>query len=247
MRAGNLAWWRERCRRASELYAGVRLDHVLGYYRLYERPFDGAPFFQPAAEESQRARGEMLLTAAREAAGSLQLIGEDLGSVPDFVRQSLQRLRMPGFRVLRWEQESGVFRDPRSYPELSVATSGTHDTSSLAAWWEEELTPEMRHALATVPAFGALRDASDGLTDAVHVTLLDGLYRASSALVVLPFIDAYAGRERINVPSTVSAANWTYRLPWTVGELRGEAGAALGRRLRDLAARSARLAGRDDA
>jgi 4-alpha-glucanotransferase len=247
MRAGNLAWWRERCRRASELYAGVRLDHVLGYYRLYERPFDDAPFFQPPDQESQRARGETLLTAAREAAGSLQLIGEDLGSVPDFVRQSLQRLRVPGFRVLRWEQDAGVFRDPRGYPELSVATSGTHDTSSLAAWWEEELTPEMRRALAAVPAFAALHDAGDRLTDAVHVALLDGLYGASSALVVVPFIDAYAGRERINVPSTVSAANWTYRLPWTVGELRGEAGAALGRRLRDLAARSARLAGRDDA
>jgi len=79
------------------------------------------------------------------------------------------------------------------------------------------------------------------------VALLDGLYGASSALVVLPFIDAYAGRERINVPSTVSAANWTYRLPWTVEELRGEAGAALGRRLRDLATRSARLGGRGDA
>ena len=247
MRAGHLAWWRERCQRASALFAGVRLDHVLGYYRLYERPFDGPPFFQPPDEESQRARGETLLTAAREAAGSLRLIGEDLGSVPEFVRQSLQRLQVPGFRVLRWEQESGVFRDPRSYPELSVATSGTHDTSSLAAWWEEELTTEARRALAAVPAFAPLRAAGDRLTDAVHVALLEGLYGASSALVVLPFIDAYGGRERINVPSTVSAANWTYRLPWTVEELRGVTGAALARRLRDLARTSARLRGRGDA
>ena len=101
--------------------------------------------------------------------------------------------------------------------------------------------------MAAVPAFAALRAAGDRLTDAVHVALLEGLYGASSALVVLPFIDAYGGRERINVPSTVSAANWTYRLPWTVDELHGEAAAALGRRLRDLAARSARLGGRGDA
>jgi 4-alpha-glucanotransferase len=241
MRAGNLAWWRERCRRASALFAGVRLDHVLGYYRLYERPVDGPPFFQPADEESQRSRGETLLAAAREAAGSMRLIGEDLGSVPEFVRQSLQRLQVPGFRVLRWEHDWGVFRDPRGYPELSVATTGTHDTSSLAAWWEEELTPEARRALAAVPAFAALRDAADRLTDAVHMTLLEGLYQARSALVVLPFIDAYGGRERINVPSTVSAANWTYRLPWTVEELRGAVGAALTKRLRHLAGTSARL------
>jgi len=128
-----------------------------------------------------------------------------------------------------------------------VATSGTHDTSSLAAWWEEELTTEARRALAAVPAFAPLRAAGDRLTDAVHVALLEGLYGASSALVVLPFIDAYGGRERINVPSTVSAANWTYRLPWTVEELRGVTGAALARRLRDLARTSARLRGRGDA
>ena len=80
-----------------------------------------------------------------------------------------------------------------------------------------------------------------GEPDAVHMALLEGLYQARSALVVLPFIDAYGGRERINVPSTVSAANWTYRLPWTVEELRGAVGAALTERLRHLAGTSARL------
>src|SRR5439155_23925782 len=47
--------------------------------------------------------------------------------------------RHPGYRVLRWESDGGVFRDPAGFPPLSVATSGTHDTSALATWWEEEL------------------------------------------------------------------------------------------------------------
>jgi 4-alpha-glucanotransferase len=241
MASGNYAWWRERCRRAAALFDGVRLDHVLGYYRVYERPTCEPPFFQPPDEEAQRARGEALLAIAREEAGSLRVIGEDLGSVPDFVRRSLQRLEVPGFRVLRWEHDWGVFRDPRSYPELSVATSGTHDTSSLATWWEAELTPEGRRALAAVPAFAALRDAGERLTPEVHAALLGGVYGAASALAVLPFMDVYGGKERINVPSTVSAANWTYRLPWTLDELRGEAGAALAARLRELARVSGRL------
>lgn len=241
MCGGDHAWWRDRCRRAAALFDGVRLDHVLGYYRVYERPCAGAPSFDPPDERAQRTRGETLLEIASEAAGSLQLIGEDLGSVPDFVRQSLSRLAIPGFRVLRWEHDWGIFRDPHGYPELSVAASGTHDTSSLATWWEDELPADGRRALAAVPAFTTLRDGADRLTPEVHAVLLAGLYGAGSALVVLPFMDAYGGKERINVPSTVSTTNWSYRLPWTVDELRGEPAAALAARLRALARSSGRI------
>jgi 4-alpha-glucanotransferase len=235
------AWWRARCRRAAALFDGVRLDHVVGYYRVYQRPADGPPVFEPAEEGAQIARGEQLLGAARAAGGGLDLIGEDLGSVPDAVRRSLQRLGIPGFRVLRWEHDCGAWRDPLGYPELSVATTGTHDTSSLAAWWEEELTPDTRAALAAVPAFGALRGDEERLTPRVRHALLTGLYGAPSRLTILPFIDAYGGRERINVPSTVQDTNWTYRVPWTTDELLGAAGAELAGRLRDLALRSRRL------
>lgn len=241
MAATDHAWWRARCRRAADLMDGMRLDHVVGYYRVYQRPADGAPFFDPGDEAAQRALGERLLGIAREAGAGLDLIGEDLGSVPDFVRASLHQLEMPGFRVLRWEQDWGTFRDPGSYPALSVATTGTHDTASLATWWEEELTDETRAALAAVPAFAALRERGPRLTPDLHAALLAGLYSAPSRLLVLPFIDVYGGRERINVPATVSDANWVYRVPWTVDELLGEGGAALAARLHELAARADRL------
>jgi 4-alpha-glucanotransferase len=129
-----------------------------------------------------------------------------------------------------------VFRDPVAYPALSVATTGTHDTSTLATWWEEDLDDAGRRALAAVPTFAALAGASPEFTPAVHDALLAGLYAAGSDLVVLPFQDAYGGRERINVPATVGAPNWGYRMPWTLRELRGAAGAALRDRLRALAA-----------
>ncbi len=241
MAEGGYAWWRARCRRAAELFDGVRLDHVVGYYRVYERPLGGTPFFRPPEESAQLALGEQLLAAARAAGGALDLIGEDLGSVPDFVRASLHRLAVPGFRVLRWEHDWGRFRDPRDYPEQSVATTGTHDTSSLASWWEDETTPDTRAALTAVPAFAGLREHHDGLTPAAHAALLDGLYAAASRLVILPFMDTYGGRERINVPATAQDTNWTYRVPWTVDELRGEPGAALAARLRDLTLRTGRL------
>src|SRR5581483_8574892 len=157
---------------------------------------------------------------------------EDLGAVPDFVRASLARQGVPGHRVLRWEVENGVFRDPRTYPELSVATSGTHDTSSLATWWSEELDDAGRRALAAVPVFAPLAGAG-AFTPAVHAALLDGLYAAGSRLVLLPVQDAYGGRERINTPATVGPANWSYRLPWAIEELAEGAGRSVAARPRD--------------
>ncbi|MCP6768953.1 4-alpha-glucanotransferase, partial [Klebsiella pneumoniae] len=69
--------------------------------------------FDPHDEPSQLAHGESVLRAmidgAREAGA--QLIAEDLGNIPNYVRPSLARLGVPGYKVLIWEQEDGRFRD----------------------------------------------------------------------------------------------------------------------------------------
>lgn len=241
MAGDDLAWLRARAARAAAMFDAFRVDHVVGFYRMYVIPAAGAPgAFVPAARAEQAALGERLLGAALGAAVGAFVVGEDLGFVPPFVRRSLTRLGIPGYRVLRWEEEGGVFRDPRHYPALSVATSGTHDTTTLAVWWEEDLGERQRRALAAVPAFASLRDAGGRWTPAVRTALLEGLYGAGSELVVLPVQDAYDGRERINVPGTVGASNWAYRLPWTIDELRAGAATACGERLRALAARHGR-------
>jgi 4-alpha-glucanotransferase len=239
MERGDLAWLRARTRRAAALFDAFRLDHVVGFYRQYVIAPHGSRFV-PADEPEQRALGERLLSAVLAEAGPTETIGEDLGAVPPFVRRSLTELGIPGYRVLRWEERDGAFHDPVEYPGLSVATTGTHDTSSLVTWWEEELGAAGRRALAAVPTFAALRDADASCTPAVLEALLDGLYAAGSDLVVVPFQDAYGGRERVNVPSTVGSSNWAYRMPWSIAELDGAAGEGLRVRLGALVERHGR-------
>jgi 4-alpha-glucanotransferase len=240
MAAGNHAWLRARAARTAALFDAVRLDHVVGFYRQYVIAPDGSAGFEPASETEQRALGEELVRITQEAAADTQLVGEDLGVVPPFVRASLARLGIPGYRVLRWEADAGVFRDPRTYPTSSVATSGTHDTTPLATWWEEELDSAARQALAAVAPFATLARADARFTPAVHAALLDGLYAAGSALAVIPLPDAYGGRERINVPATTGPTNWDYRMPWGVERLDHGAAEALRARLAALAARHGR-------
>jgi 4-alpha-glucanotransferase len=92
----------------------------------------------PAVPAEQTALGERILRIFGDAGA--EIIAEDLGVIPDFVRQSLARLGIPGYRVFRWErhwhQPRQPYRDPSEYPPASVATSGTHDTEPLVIWWE---------------------------------------------------------------------------------------------------------------
>src|SRR5882757_7393775 len=113
----------------------------------------GEGFFSPADEPAQRVLGETILDLFRGAGA--EIIAEDLGTVPDFVRASLARLGVPGFRVRRWERkwhdEGQPFRDPSDYPPISVAASGTHDTEPLATWWDTASESERRQ-LSAVPS-----------------------------------------------------------------------------------------------
>lgn len=232
----------ERGRHAARLYDLVRIDHVVGLYRTYHRPLDGSPhYFWPPAEEAQLGQGEAVLRAF--ASAGADLLAEDLGVIPDFVRASLARLGIPGFRVLRWEKDGEHFRDPAGWPELSVATTGTHDTEPSMEWWES-LPEGERAAARRIPALGPLPDdRCRKYTEEVHRALLDAVYGAPSRLVLLPIQDLLVVRARINTPNTVGPENWSWRMPWTVDAMladdivRGRMATA-----RHLAERTGRLA-----
>jgi 4-alpha-glucanotransferase len=219
-------WLRERARRNGELYDGYRIDHVVGFYRTFARPRGGGEaFFTPADPPDQAVLGERVLAIFRESGA--EIIAEDLGTVPNFVRASIGRIGVPGFCVLRWERlwntEGQPFRDPSEYPAVSVATSGTHDTETLAVWWENAMKRD-RWQLAGLPTIRRLAgDAVDmtgaAYSPAVRDVLVEALLASGSDLTLLPLQDVFGWRDRINEPATVTDVNWTFRLPWPVDRL----------------------------
>jgi 4-alpha-glucanotransferase len=219
--AGGDEWLRQRASRCAELFDGFRIDHLVGFYRTYMREPDGTAHFEPPDEPSQLALGERLMALFAET-GS-RLIAEDLGTVPDFVRESLARLRLPGMKVLRWERhwnsEGQPFRDPALYPADSVATSGTHDTETHAGWWEAADIDERRRA-CEIPA---LRDAGcrpdEPFSAKLRDALLAALYASGSDLLILPVQDIFGWRDRVNTPALVSDENWSWRLPFPVDRM----------------------------
>ena len=222
---GGYQWLQQRARRSADLYDGFRVDHLIGFYRTYYREHGqqrGA--FVPSDEPTQIAQGERILQVLADP--GTQIVAEDLGSIPDFVRESLTRLHVPGYKVLRWERhwdtEGKPFRDPTSFPPVSLATTATHDTETLAEWWNEADADERQHAMQW-PALRAAGCAPDRqFDDRLRDALLRTLFGAGSNLVVVPIQDIFGWTDRINTPAVVDDVNWRWRMPWQIEDLSKE-------------------------
>jgi 4-alpha-glucanotransferase len=217
MEAEGWQWLRRRAQYAAADYDLRRVDHAVGYFRQWIRDVRTPKGrFLPATEAEQRAQGERLFRMLSEGAGT---VAEDLGTVPAFVREILSRLEIPGYRVLRWEKDEAVFRDPHHFPTVSLVTTGTHDTETLREWWEAAPAEERAAAAEAWPEFEGLRPPPGEFTPEVHHRLLAVAEHAASEVCVLPWQDITGETERINLPGSVQDANWAYRISVPVEEL----------------------------
>ena len=132
---------RKNCRHG----AALRIDHVMRFFRLYWIP-DG----MDATEGTYvRDRFEALLSilALESVREKVLIVGEDLGTVPDYVREVLQRFGILSYRLLYFEQDQGGrFRGPLEYPRDALVSATTHDLPTLAGFWLGRDIDERRDA-----------------------------------------------------------------------------------------------------
>jgi 4-alpha-glucanotransferase len=165
LRRRNFDWWRTRIGNIQKVFHLYRIDHALGFFRIYSFPWTpdrNAEFLmlteaQAAAKTSGRlpgfkqlpddtaehraanqAQGEGLLWMVQEASGETTVVAEDLGVVPEYVPPTLQKLGIPGFRIpTLFREADGSLWNTNKYPRLSLAQPTTHDHPPLAAVWAE--------------------------------------------------------------------------------------------------------------
>jgi 4-alpha-glucanotransferase len=154
----------------------------------------------------------LLATIAEEARGA-HVVAEDLGVVPTFVRETMQELGLPGYRVIPWEKDDGRMRDPRAFPHVSVASYSTHDTQPITAWWD--VLPEGDRAQLAHAAGFALDAPEEPRTLALFRLLFD----SRSELTLVLAQELLGERARINMPATVGSQNWSWRLPAPIEDL----------------------------
>jgi 4-alpha-glucanotransferase len=214
----NDAWLRRRAKHAAATYDVRRIDHAIGYFRQYVRDeLTPKGRFVPVDEPSQRARGEKNFKLLSEGAG---IVAEDLGVIPRFAKDTLAALGLPGYQVMRWAREDGIYRDPRHYPEVSLVTTGTHDTETLRQWWEGTPDWERETACKTWPELNVfLPTPPKTWSFEVHEALLRAALNAQSQTCILPWQDVFGEAERTNTPGTMGPHNWAYRMRPEVQQL----------------------------
>lgn len=220
------------CLRANMRHAGaLRIDHIMGLARLFWIPrhasaLEGGYVRYPlddllaiTALESQRAR--------------CVIVGEDLGTVPEGLRERLVARRILSTRLLYFERDAdGSFRPAQAYPSLAQVATGTHDLPTFPGYWRER-DIALRAALHLLPAHDSeaslrqdranartallklLRDAgtpspTDVAADLSDVDLHDlvkAAYRflatSPARLLIAQLEDVLGIEEQVNMPGTV--------------------------------------------
>ncbi|HEY8555284.1 MAG TPA: malto-oligosyltrehalose synthase [Burkholderiales bacterium] len=137
--------------RANMRHSGaLRIDHVMAFRRLYWIPQGATP--KEGAYVRYPFEDLLGIVALESQRNRCLVVGEDLGTVPDEVREALAPRRVLSYRVLYFERNgSGDFRPPSAYPEGAVAAVTTHDLPTLAGYWKGQDLLE-RERLKLIPS-----------------------------------------------------------------------------------------------
>jgi 4-alpha-glucanotransferase len=219
---------------------GLRLDHVMGLFRLFWIPEGASPtegtYVRYPADD---LFGVLALESRR--AGAL-VIGEDLGTVEAGVRQRMRDERVLSYRLLWFERErGGARRKAARYPRLALAAVTTHDLPTAAGLLTGD---DLRHTadIGVVPPDGVealaerqqrerrelyrlLEDEGvlargERSVEAVVAAMYAFLARTPAVLVAVTLEDAVLTRDRPNVPGTTTERpNWRIPLPVPLEDL----------------------------
>jgi 4-alpha-glucanotransferase len=215
---------------------GLRIDHVMGLFRLFWVPRGQGP---DAGAYVRYPQDELLAILALESERSkAYVVGEDLGTVEEGVRTQLAESRILSYRLLWFESEP-----PARYPELALAAVTTHDLPTVAGLWsgadlkaqrELGLEPNEEGTLKLSERLSAMTGVSDETpVEEVITRTYELLAQAPSAIVTATLEDALAVEERPNIPGTTETS-WSLALPASLESLQTSPLArVIGEKLRD--------------
>lgn len=226
------SWWKRRLAYASRFFHMYRIDHLVGFFRIWAIPLGKAPtegLFLSKNRKLWPFEGKKRLEALIRASPMLP-IAEDLGIMPKEASSILQDLGISGTRVTRWMKywdEDGSFIPGKEFDPMSVTTLSTHDTASFGQWWEE--TPEEAKHYACSRNLPYAQRLSPNLREA----FLEDAHASASIfhsnliteyLALFPTLAFKTSKEeRINVPGVESDRNWSLRVRATVETLSSHA------------------------
>jgi 4-alpha-glucanotransferase len=223
LRDAGYAPFRQTIQAVMRLGGGLRIDHVMGLFRLFWIPRNASPqgayVYYPADEL-------LAILAIESHRAKAVVVGEDLGTVDPKIRTALKRRKILSYRLL-WFESGPVNRFPRQ----ALASVTTHDLFTIAGLWNgsdlaaqkklglkpnEEGTRKILKRLQANIHLSASAEVGDAIVKTYGM-----LSKAPSMLKVAAIDDALAVQERPNMPGTTNTwPNWCLGLPVPLESIR---------------------------
>jgi 4-alpha-glucanotransferase len=236
--AGGYAPFAQTIRAGMAHAAGLRIDHVMGLFRLFWIP-EGA---EPAQGTYVRYPADDLLgvLALESAAAQALVVGEDLGTVEPGVRERLAAEGVLSYRLAWFEHgPADGRRRAADYPRLALAATTTHDLPTVAGFFsgtdidhlydigvatpggpEQADQEAQRESLCRLLEEEGLLAPDERSVPAIVAALYGFLARTPSMLVAATLEDAVESHDRPNVPGTIDQRpNWSLPLPVPLDDL----------------------------
>ena len=203
---------------------GLRVDHVMGLFRLWWVPVGNEP--TDGGYVRSFASDLLDIVALESVRHEALVVGEDLGTVEESSREQLAAHEILSYRLLWFEPDP-----PEQWPERAMAAITTHDLPTVVGMWDHSDLEEQHELGLDVNEEGQreIRDrleeitglSDDAAPDDVVVAAHEALGRAPCRLVCATLDDACLEPRRPNVPGADRSANWSLALPVSLEELLG--------------------------
>ena len=205
MATEDYTWWAARVRRVLAQADIVRIDHFRGFAGYWEIPAS-----LPTAKVGRGVKGPglPLFEAIEKQLGQLPIIAEDLGLITPDVVELIEACGFPRMKVLIFGFGGDGTHEflPQNYVPATIVYTSTHDTDTARGWWD--------HATPAEREFAAAYLACD--TEGAHWAMIRAASNSVSRLAVFPLQDVLGlgSEQRMNLPGTLSSANWSWRFAW---------------------------------
>jgi alpha-1,4-glucan:alpha-1,4-glucan 6-glycosyltransferase/4-alpha-glucanotransferase len=218
-------------------YAKVlRIDHVMGLHRLYVIG-DGQDA-KRGVYVNYRADELWAIVTLESTRASAMVVGEDLGTVPDAVREAMAEHGVSGMHVVQYEAQPDPDAALPPAPATSVASLNTHDMPPWAAYFTgADLAVAHDIGWLADDDVAAAETSRDALRAALRAFLGREAYlppdadaaatmraahlhlaRSEARVLLLSLADLAGATDSLNIPGTCDEHdNWSRRLPvpWT--------------------------------
>lgn len=210
MKADGYDWWNRRIDGCFCLYDMLRIDHFRGFDRYYE-----VPVGEKTAKNGRWADGpKEALFAGKE---DCDIVAEDLGVLDEGVYRLMRNVGYPGMKVLEYAFDGCADNEhkPTNHTENFVCYTGTHDNMPIRQYIDDlpkkELAVYKKDLAAQCRALGVDADLSSSA--GMCRTVVKLAFASAARMTVVPLSDllAMGGEARMNLPSTVSDKNWSWR------------------------------------